>query len=129
MEPMMALLPEWNENDFFKSIKKQVSRKINKKTSEKNLHQARHVLKSVIYSAELSSSMATKISSTFSMETVVSLEDAIGDWHDLSILLKGKSGDLLTTKAKKRIQKKKKDELKRIYQLIPELLLSNKPNH
>lgn len=125
MEAMIALLPNWNETDFLKSIKKQVDKKINKKTPEKNLHRARHALKAVIYSAELSSGMALKIHSTFNMETVVSLEDAIGDWHDLSILLKGKSGHLLTAKAKKQIQKKKKDELKRIRQLIPTLIVSN----
>jgi CHAD domain-containing protein len=129
MEDMVALLPDWSEADLIKSLQKQVSKKIKKKTPEKNLHRARHVLKSIIYSAELSSSMASKIGSTFNMETVISLEDAIGDWHDLSILLKGKTSDLLTVQAKKQIRRKKKGELKRIYRLIPELLLSNKPAH
>jgi CHAD domain-containing protein len=124
LEIMIALLPNWSESDFLKSVKKQVAKKINKKTSEKNLHPARHVLKSVIYSVELSGSMASKINSTFNIEVVVNLEDAIGDWHDLSLLLKGKSGDLLTPKAKKQILKKKKAELKRIRQLIPNLRMS-----
>jgi CHAD domain-containing protein len=132
LKTIVAQLPKWNEKVFLRSLKKQVARKINKKTTEKNLHPARHTLKSVIYSAELSNSLASKISSAFNMETLVNLEDAIGDWHDLSILLKGKSGDLLTPKAKKEILKKKKTELKRIQQLIPNLLnrksLPQQPN-
>jgi CHAD domain-containing protein len=129
MEAMIVLLPDWSEADFIKSLKKQVVKKIKKKTPEKDLHPARHALKAIIYSAELSGSLASKIGSTFNMEVVVNLEDAIGDWHDLSLLLKGKSGDLLTPKAKKQILKKKKAELKRIRQLIPNLLIPKPPLH
>ena len=125
MNTMIKQLPDWDETEFLKALKRQVAKHFNKKTSEKPLHRGRHVLKAVIYSSELSKRMASKVGSWFNLETVINLEDAIGDWHDLSLLLRGKSGHLLTRKAKKQIIKKKKAELKRIRLLIPDLILSN----
>lgn len=124
MESLVEQILEWEEASFVQSLKKQVRKRINKKTPDEKFHPVRHILKAVVYSSEISSSMAEAIGKIFNMDVVVNLEDAIGDWHDLSILLKGKSGKLLTKKAKKRINKKKKTERKRIKQLIPELFLN-----
>jgi hypothetical protein len=126
MEKMNGLASEiksWKDDAFVRSLKKQVRKKINAKTPKEKLHNGRHLLKAVIYSTELSPVMAGKISSVFNMTVAANLEDAIGDWHDLSLLLKGKSSRLFTQKAKQKIQTKKKAELKRVRQQIPNLLL------
>ncbi len=116
-------IQSWSDDDFVRSLKKQVKKKLNKRTSEKKLHGARHLLKAVVYSTELSPELAGKISSVFNMSVVANLEDAIGDWHDLSLLLKGKTVQLLKSKVKRKIESKKRLELKRVRQQIPKLFL------
>lgn len=121
LKKLVANLPEWNEKSYLKQLKKQAIRKVNKHTPTQELHKARHLLKAVVYSAELSDSTALNIGRTFNMTVVANLEDAIGDWHDLSLLLKGKTGQMLTRKAEVQIKQKRKAELKRIRKLIPNL--------
>jgi CHAD domain-containing protein len=116
-------IKSWNNDDFVHSLKKQVRKKVNKRTSKKNLHGARHLLKAVMYSAELSPELAGKISSVFNMSIVNDLEDAIGDWHDLSLLLKGKTVKLLKSKTKREIEGEKRLELKRVRKQIPKIFL------
>jgi CHAD domain-containing protein len=113
----------WNDDEFVRTLKKQVKRKINTKTSKKNLHGGRHLLKAVLYSAELSPELAGKISRVFNMARVADLEDAIGDWHDLALLVKGKTVKLVKSKTRRKINAKKQKELKRIRQQIPKLFL------
>lgn len=114
----------WNNDEYVRSLKKQVKRKINQRTPKKRLHHGRHLLKAVLYSTELSSGVAAKINSIFNISVVADLEDAIGDWHDLSLLLKQKSARLLKQKTKRKIKEKKHQELKRVRQQIPKLFSS-----
>jgi CRISPR/Cas system CSM-associated protein Csm2 small subunit len=88
------------------------------------LHGVRHLLlKAILYSAELSSVLANKIHNLFNMAVVHDLEDAVGDWHDLSLLLRGKTVKLLKSKTRRKIKAKKQEELKRIHHQIPKLFL------
>jgi CHAD domain-containing protein len=113
----------WSDDDFVRSLKRQVRKRITKRTTKKNLHRARHLLKAVMYSAELSPVLAKKIHKVFNVPVVKHLEDAIGDWHDLSLLLKGKTVQLLKSKTRRKIEGKKQQELKRVSHQIPKLFI------
>lgn len=121
MDAMLKNMPELSEKDFLKHLIKQVGKRINLKTPTRKWHAGRHALKSVIYSAELSNALASKIASVFNMAVIVNLEDAIGDWHDFTILLNGKSAKWLTENDMKKMRRKRKIEQKRIGKLMPQV--------
>ena len=127
MDAMLKNMPELSDKDFLKHLIKQVGKRINLKTPTRKWHAGRHALKSVIYSAELSSALASKIASVFNMAVIVNLEDAIGDWHDFTILLNGKSAKWLTENDMKKMRRKRKIEQKRIGKLIPQIFRLGNP--
>jgi CHAD domain-containing protein len=125
---LVLRLPAWNDAQFIHHLKKQIAKKINQKTATKDLHAARHLLKAVIYSTELSPAMSIEVGKVFDIPVAIKLEDAIGDWHDLTLLSDSKFNQLLKKKASKKIKLKKKAELKLVRQLIPNLFLPSKSN-
>lgn len=116
-------IKSWDDDAFVHSLIKDVKRKVKKRIPEKKLHGVRHLLKAVLFSSELSSELTKKVNSVFNLAAVRDLEDAIGDWHDLSLLLSGKTIRQLKSKNKRKIEDKKRQELKRVRQQIPKLFL------
>ncbi len=57
------------------------------KISDNKLHRSRKTLKGVVYSAEFSPEFKRSVNHFCNLKIASKLEDAIGDWHDLDLVM------------------------------------------
>jgi CHAD domain-containing protein len=120
LQKQMRYFPEVDDKAFVYDLAARVFKKLTAHTPKEKLHQSRHLLKVVLYSSELSEDMRMLIEHVFNVEKVTSLEDAIGDWHDLTLLLKStRRINKFSPVTMEKIESKRDRKLELIYDLIP----------
>ena len=112
---------------FARNIIDQLLESLTVYTPKKKLHHNRHLLKGVIYAAEITPTVSLILKRRFSLDLILKLEDAIGDWHDLSILIhKNRKKKILSKKGLQVAKRTRAKKLEIIYDLI-ERIHSPKP--
>lgn len=109
---------------YSNDLKRRVSNRFTNKLPDDKLHKSRKRLKEILYSREISSALNTRLTATYHIRTVMALEDAIGDWHDLElVLLHGfPHQHRLTKNSRKALQVKRDQEHEKIRNLIPHIM-------
>ena len=120
MNNRMQGFPLLYPKKFVENLTYQLLQNLTPKTLKKELHHNRHLLKGILYSAEIAPSVSGLIKKRFDLDLVLKLEDAIGDWHDLSILLRKakKKSSLLSAKGMEAARRKRNEKVTFIYQSI-----------
>jgi CHAD domain-containing protein len=112
------------EEEYVRELSDRVCTRFRSELPDEILHESRKLLKEVLYSCEVSRTLRSAFDARFNLRTAVRLEDAIGDWHDLDLLLNERLGSEALTKGKIRqhLEAEKKRERKKIERLVPKLL-------
>jgi len=113
---------------FSNELKGRIITRFGSDMPDHKLHKSRKVLKEIVYSREISAALKSRLASTYHLRNVMTLEDAIGDWHDLDLLLQHglPHQHRLTRKMRTALDKKKLLEREKISRLIPKLLQRQK---
>jgi CHAD domain-containing protein len=118
----MEKFPSLSQQMFVDELTTQLLNNLTPETPKKELHQNRHRLKGILYSAEIAPSVSALIKKRFDLNHILKLEDAIGDWHDLTILLhRARKGGVLSPQGVKAARKKKQEKLQFAYEAIAQL--------
>ncbi len=104
--------------EYTAELYRQLNKRFGNEVPEEKLHRSRKVLKALLYSSELDSSVRKEITPFANLRIAATLEDAIGDWHDLEMLLKEDPDK----KVRNHLEREKNRELKKIRRLIPSLI-------
>jgi CHAD domain-containing protein len=122
LEYQISKFPEFDPKVWVYNLASRVFFKLTMHTPKRKLHRCRHLLKEIIYGVEFSDETAQLLNQIFDLKKVAQLEDVIGDWHDLSILLKRTTHvNRLSQKVISKIEKKKEDKIDLLFQLIPQI--------
>ena len=123
-------LPPVTPRIFVANLSRQLVKRLNPKTEKKELHESRHLLKGIIYASEISPGIDSHLKSKFDMNLMLELEDAIGDWHDLSILIRrNERKNILTSKGLDNAKRTRQKKLENIYELIDSIQLHQEHEH
>lgn len=95
------------------------------KISDNKLHRSRKTLKGVLYSAEFSPEFKRSINQFCNLKVASTLEDAIGDWHDLEVVMQQHKWIHQKPVGKNLIKQKHRERLK-INGLLPQLIRTTK---
>jgi len=91
------------------------------KLADDQLHERRKILKGVLYTSELAPAYKQRLSHFCDLKVVSSLEDAIGDWHDLDVMLKQYQRVNKRPEFKNLVKQKNLERIK-INKLLPRLI-------
>jgi CHAD domain-containing protein len=120
--PIQKSLKRWSITlpNYLESLQEWFNDWFNEEIPDKRLHRSRKVLKAMVYSGELSPEIRNAIGSFCNLKAALKLEDAIGDWHDLELLLdqheKNKDENV-----ERKLKSEKRRERIKINKLIPQL--------
>lgn len=120
-EHTAAVSPE----EFLSDLKDRVQEIATSTLPLSKWHRSRKLLKEVVYSTELSEAIKKHIENSFHLKTIVVLEDAIGDWHDLKLLLKKKNPlkPALQKESQKNLKSEYRKERDKVKLLLPQILV------
>ncbi len=101
---------------YSNDLKSRVRHRFTNELREGKFHKSRKLLKEIVYSREISSALNARLAATYHFRTVLTLEDAIGDWHDLDLLLLHglPHQHRLTKKIRNALKTKRNQEFKKI---------------
>jgi CHAD domain-containing protein len=120
--PIQKSINRWSITlpDYLDGLQEWFNDWFNEEIPDKHLHRSRKVLKAMVYSGELSPEIRKAIGRFCNLKAALKLEDAIGDWHDLELLLdqheKNKDENV-----ERKLKREKKRERIKINRLIPQL--------
>lgn len=109
---------------YSNDLKERIRNRFTDNLPADKLHKSRKLLKEIMYSREISAVLDARMTATYHINTVLALENAIGDWHDLELLLRHglPHQHRLTKNMRKTLQVKRDQEYEKIQNLIPHLL-------
>jgi CHAD domain-containing protein len=109
---------------YSNDLKRRVTNRFTDELPEGKLHKSRKLLKEIVYSREISNGLNSRLAATYHIRTVLALEDAIGDWHDLDLLLLHglPHQHRLTKKIRKELETKRGQEYEKIRHYIPHII-------
>ena len=114
------ILLKWEQSipNFTGHLKQNLEATFGVSIPDDQLHQSRKFLKAVLYSTELDPFVKRQINRFCRIHVAEQLEDAIGDWHDMYVLLHEHPEEEVNSRLRMEMQR----ERKKIDRLIPKLL-------
>ncbi len=114
-----------NSTLYLKDWEQHLIHCFNTEIADNKLHQTRKTLKGILYSAELSTEFKRSINHFCNLKVATSLEDAIGDWHDLDTAMMQCKWIHEKTVGRRLIKQKHRERAK-INKFLPKLIRTTK---
>lgn len=120
---ILKLLNKWSisEEQMTQTLYGRVYTKFSGKLTDVELHKSRKLLKELLYFCEISPSSYNWVKERLDIPKIILLEDAIGDWHDLEVII-DKAADNYPDKILSRLKREKARERKKISTLSRQML-------
>lgn len=112
------------EDEFVDEVSERIIARFGNEIPDNKLHDSRKLLKGMLYSCEISPALRKAFNERFNLRKAITLEDAIGDWHDLDMLLQSdqKGKGLYKKKTRDHLQREITKEHKKIQSLTTQLI-------
>jgi CHAD domain-containing protein len=123
---LLSAIKRWSttEEEFIRMMTARVRKRFQHPISTDKIHNSRKLLKQMLYSCEVSPRLRQALNREFHLRIAITLEDAIGDWHDLDLALQHNGGSKGRSryKSQEQLQREKEREWLKIRRLIPRLI-------